>query len=60
MYFLLDIGLAKNGNADVSGNINANGDFYQNGTQGWSGTINIPTNPPVTITVQGGIITNVT
>jgi hypothetical protein len=52
--------LQVNGNADVSGDINADGDFYQNGVQGWSGTINIPTNPPVTITVQGGIITNVT
>jgi len=52
--------LQVNGSADVSGDINADGDFYQNGTQGWSGTINIPTNPPVAITVQGGIITNVT
>lgn len=52
--------LQVNGNADVSGDVNADGDFYQNGAQGWSGTINIPTNPPVTITVQGGIITNVT
>jgi len=52
--------LQVNGSADVSGDINADGDFYQNGAQGWSGTINIPTNPPIAITVQGGIITNVT
>jgi hypothetical protein len=52
--------LGVNGDASVSGDINADGDFYQNGTQGWSGTINIPTNPPIAITVQGGIITNVT
>ena len=52
--------LQVNGNADVSGDVNADGDFYQNGAQGWSGTINIPTNPPIAITVQGGIITNVT
>jgi hypothetical protein len=54
--------LQVNGNADVSGNINANGDFYQNGTQGWSGTITIDQSPApaIAITVQGGIITNVT
>ena len=52
--------LQVNGDAKVSGDLEATGDFYQNGTQGWSGTINIPTNPPVSITVQGGIITNVT
>jgi hypothetical protein len=45
---------------DVEGNTNTNGDYYVNGTQGWSGTININTNPPVAITVEGGIITNVT
>jgi len=52
--------LQVNGDASASGDINADGDFYQNGTQGWSGTISIPTNPPIAITVQGGIITNVT
>ena len=52
--------LQVNGDAKVSGDLEATGDFYQNGTQGWSGTINIPTNPAITITVQGGIITNVT
>ncbi len=45
---------------DVEGNTNTNGDYYVNGNQGWSGTININTNPPVAITVEGGIITNVT
>ena len=45
---------------DVEGNTNTNGDYYVNGNQGWSGTINIPTNPPISITVEGGIITNVT
>lgn len=52
--------LQVNGDAKISGDLEATGDFYQNGTQGWSGTINIPTNPPISITVQGGIITNVT
>lgn len=45
---------------DVEGDTNTNGDYYVNGTQGWSGTITINTNPQVSITVEGGIITNVT
>jgi len=51
---------SPNYEVDSAGDINADGDFYQNGTQGWTGTINISTNPPVAITVNGGIITNVT
>jgi len=45
---------------DVEGNTNTNGDYHVNGNQGWSGTITIPVNPPIDITVEGGIITNVT
>ena len=47
---------------DVNGDINANGDFYNNGTQGWTGTITIDQspNPAIAIEVNGGIITNVT
>ena len=47
---------------DVEGNTNTNGDYYVNGNQGWSGTITInqSPNPPIDITVEGGIITNVT
>lgn len=47
---------------DVEGNTNTNGDYYVNGNQGWSGTITIDQspNPPIDITVEGGIITNVT
>ena len=45
---------------DVNGDTNVAGDYYANGSQGWSGTININANPPVSITVEGGIITNVT
>jgi hypothetical protein len=47
---------------DVNGSVNANGDFYYNGTQGWSGIINIDQSPlpPISIEVNGGIITNVT
>ena len=48
---------------DVNGVLNANGDFYYNGTQGWTGTITILQSPPastISIEVNGGIITNVT
>ena len=47
---------------DVNGDVNANGDFYNNGTQGWTGTITIDQspNPAIAIEVNGGIITNVT
>ncbi len=47
---------------DVSGNINASGDYYANGTQGYTGTVTIQQpspNPPINIDIQGGIITNV-
>ena len=47
---------------DVEGNTNTNGDYYVNNNQGWSGNIVIDQspNPAITITVEGGIITNVT
>lgn len=47
---------------DVDGDTNTNGDYYSNGTQGYTGTITIQQpspQPPVNIDVQGGIITNV-
>ena len=46
---------------DVEGNTNTNGDYYVNGNQGYSGNIVIDQspNPAITITVEGGIITNV-
>lgn len=43
---------------EVSGTLNAV-DFKVGGVPGWSGIINIPTMPPITITVNSGIITNV-
>ena len=55
--------LSVNGNTSVSGDINADGDFYQNGTQGYTGTVTIQQPsplPPINIDIQGGIITNVT
>ena len=51
---LTDIGTKLN----VSGEINSAG-YRVNNVFGWSGTINIPTTPPISITVDGGIITNV-
>lgn len=51
---LTDIGAKLN----VSGEINSAG-YRVNNVFGWSGTINIPTTPPISITVDGGIITNV-
>jgi len=47
---------------DVSGNINASGDYYANGTQGYTGTFTIQQPaplPPINVDVNGGIITNV-
>lgn len=46
---------------DVEGNTNTNGDYYVNNNQGYSGNIVIDQspNPAITITVEGGIITNV-
>jgi predicted acyltransferase (DUF342 family) len=55
--------LQVNGDADISGDINADGDFYQNGTQGYTGNVTIQQpspNPPITLEINGGIITNVT
>ena len=55
--------LQVNGDADVSGDINADGDFYHNGTQGYTGNVTIQQpslNPPITLEINGGIITNVT
>ena len=43
---------------EVSGTINATA-YKINGILGWSGIINIPTIPPISITVNNGIITNV-
>ena len=43
---------------EVSGTLNAV-DFKVGGVPGWSGIITIPTMPPITITVNSGIITNV-
>ena len=43
---------------EVSGTLNAV-DFKVGGVPGWSGIINIPTIPPISITVNSGIITNV-
>ena len=47
---------------DVDGDTNVNGDYFVNGNQGWSGTITIDQSPApaIAITVEGGIITNVT
>ena len=52
---------SPNYEVDSAGDINADGDFYQNGTQGYTGTITIDQspNPAINIEVQGGIITNV-
>jgi hypothetical protein len=61
-----DVGVGNNAPnyaLDVSGDINADGDFYQNGTQGYTGTVTIQQpspQPPITIEINGGIITNVT
>lgn len=46
---------------DVVGDINVSGVFAVGGVGGWTGTINIPTNPPgqQNIQVAGGIIVNV-
>jgi len=60
-----DVGIGTTSPAqklDVSGNINASGDYYANGTQGYTGTVTIQQpspNPPINIDIQGGIITNV-
>jgi hypothetical protein len=43
---------------EVSGSINAT-DYKVGNVAGWNGIINIPTMPPVMITVTNGIITNV-
>jgi hypothetical protein len=43
---------------DVVGTINATA-YSVGGIAGWSGNINIPTMPPIVITVTNGIITNV-
>lgn len=43
---------------DVAGTING-GSYSVGNVPGWSGIINIPTMPPVSITVTAGIITNV-
>lgn len=43
---------------EVSGTVSATG-YKINGTPGWSGIINIPTMPPISIFVDNGIITNV-
>jgi len=46
----------------VNGDVNADGDYYSNGTQGYTGTVTIQQpspNPPINIDIQGGIITNV-
>lgn len=43
---------------EVSGTVNATA-YKINGILGWSGIINIPTIPPISITVNNGIITNV-
>jgi len=48
---------------DVNGDINASGDYYHNGTQGYTGNVTIQQpspNPPITLEINGGIITNVT
>ena len=47
---------------EVDGDVNASGDYYAGGTQGYTGTVTIQQpspNPPVNIDIQGGIITNV-
>ena len=47
---------------DVNGDTNTTGDYYQDGNQGYTGTITIQQpspNPPINIEVKGGIITNV-
>ena len=43
---------------EVSGTVNAI-DYKVGGIAGWNGIINIPTMPPIMITVTNGIITNV-
>jgi hypothetical protein len=43
---------------EVNGTINAT-DYKVGNVAGWNGIINIPTMPPVMITVTNGIITNV-
>lgn len=43
---------------EVNGTVNATA-YKINGILGWSGIINIPTIPPISITVNNGIITNV-
>ena len=43
---------------EVSGTINAT-DYKVGNVSGWNGMINIPTMPPIMITVTNGIITNV-
>lgn len=48
---------------DVDGDTNTNGDYYHNGTQGYTGNVTIQQpspNPPITLEINGGIITNVT
>lgn len=46
---------------DVNGTVNSLSGYLMNGVAGWTGTINIMTNPPgqQNIDVQGGIIVNV-
>lgn len=48
---------------DVNGDINTSGDYYHNDTQGYTGNVTIQQpspNPPITLEINGGIITNVT
>jgi hypothetical protein len=48
---------------DINGDTNVAGDYYHNGTQGYTGNVTIqqyPPNPPITLEINGGIITNVT
>jgi hypothetical protein len=47
---------------EVDGDVNASGDYYAGGTQGYTGTVTIQQpspQPPINIDIQGGIITNV-
>lgn len=66
VYAAGDVGVGNDAPAyrlDVSGDINSDGDFYQGGTQGFTGTVTIQQpspQPPITIEINGGIITNVT
>jgi hypothetical protein len=55
--------LDVNGTGRITGDFQVDGDFYQNGIQGYTGTFTIiqdAPNPPINVEVNGGIITNVT